>query len=205
MSLTRALTTKTRIKSRLGITTTSFDDLLDTQITGVTGMIETMTGRTFEADDFVELYNGQDVYGDKQKFLILRKAPVNTITSIEYKSGNNETPTWFELSENDYDIDMSLGIVRVYSHIPKGIQNIRVTYNAGYLIDFTDPYTSSVHTLPFDLTEVTEQVVTSLFKKRESEGKIQESFQESSISWREEMFTDEQKRIIKNYRRVDLI
>lgn len=56
-------------------------------------------------------------------------------------------------------------------------------------------------TLPMELVDLCERVVVYLFKIRESEGKTSESFQESSITWRDSMFTADMKATIKNYRR----
>jgi hypothetical protein len=55
--------------------------------------------------------------------------------------------------------------------------------------------------LPFDLVDVCERGVSATFKRRESEGRKSETFQESSITWRDSIFTDEDRAIIKNYRR----
>jgi hypothetical protein len=55
--------------------------------------------------------------------------------------------------------------------------------------------------LPSDLVDVCERAVTALFKRRESEGKKSETFQESSITWRDSMFSEEDRATIKNYRR----
>jgi hypothetical protein len=55
--------------------------------------------------------------------------------------------------------------------------------------------------LPADLVDVCERAVIYLFKMRDMEGRTTESFQESSVTWRQTMFTDEMKSIIRNYRR----
>lgn len=56
-------------------------------------------------------------------------------------------------------------------------------------------------TLPADLVETCEQAVVRIFKRRESEGKTSEQFQESSITWQKSVFTDEDLATIRNYRR----
>ena len=55
--------------------------------------------------------------------------------------------------------------------------------------------------LPADLVDVAERAVIHLFKKRDSEGRSSESFAESSITWNESTFSDEDRATIKNYRR----
>lgn len=202
-----ALTTKERVKERLGITATSFDDLINRLIASTTSMIEVMTGRRFYSTVYSnELYDGQDSYGDAKEILIIKNAPITTLTSIEYKTGTNASPTWVAYSANDYDVNLSLGVVRL--KCPKGIQNIRVSYTAGYLIDFSpeaDTYDVTKHTLPYEITDACERIVTALFKRRESEGKTQESFQESSITWSPSVIDNETARVIRNYRRADFV
>ena len=55
--------------------------------------------------------------------------------------------------------------------------------------------------LPLDLVEVCEEVVVRLFKRRDSEGRQSEGFQESSITWTEAVYSKENLATIKNYRR----
>ena len=55
--------------------------------------------------------------------------------------------------------------------------------------------------LPADLVDVCERAVVLLFKRRDSEGKSSETFQESSISYRDDVFTKEMQATIRNYRR----
>lgn len=201
-----ALTTKTRIKSRLQINTTSFDDVIETMIAATTAKIEQMAGRRFKDTTYTqELYDGVDAYGDRMSYIVLKNSPIISFTSLEYKSGNNEDPTWFEYTSNDYDLNETSGVIYFNSDMPRGRQNVRATYRAGYLIDFdTSDVYSTAHTLPFDISEVCEEVVVRLFKKRDSEGRSQESFQESSVTWNENVFTPENVTTINNYRRVVL-
>lgn len=72
---------------------------------------------------------------------------------------------------------------------------IAVDYKATPADSGSDP------TLPMEIVDLCERVVIALFKRRESEGKSSESFQESSIQWRASLFTKEDLATIKNYRR----
>lgn len=202
-----ALTTKTRVKSRLQITTTSFDDIIETMIAATTAKIEQMAGRRFLATTYTnEVYDGSDAYDDRFGYIVVNNAPVLSLTSFQYKTGSNASPVWVDFTEEDYDIKESNGIIYMAGKLPRGKQNVRVSYRAGYLIDFdtSDVYTAASHTLPYDLSEVCEEVVVRLFKRRDSEGRSNESFQESSITWNTDVFTPENVRTINNYRRVVL-
>ena len=274
--MANALTTKARIKERIGITVTNWDDFIDRLILSVTKRMENMCSREFTLDTYTnELHDGSDFQASGRFNLITRNAPISTITKIEYKQGLNINPTWVEFSENDYDVDETAGIITFKYLLPRGQRNIRITYAAGWdgydiavtglwkfnvtptgtvngsnrtftlpeeaseVIVYVDgtrelasnvtftsggtsftlaagraPYSSiavdykstaadsgSDPTLPEDLVDVCERAVIHLFKKRESEGRSQESFQESSITWQGSVFDAEMLRTIKNYRR----
>lgn len=127
-----ALTTKSRIKDRLQITSTSFDTLFDNLILAVTERIEKMCNRRFMVSTWTnELYDGSDPYGTSRQALVLRNAPVWNITSIAFRSGLNSNPTWESQTVDEYDADMEAGIL-YFDTLPTGRRNVRVTYTAGY-------------------------------------------------------------------------
>lgn len=271
-----ALTTKERIKTRLQITATTFDTVIDNMILAVTKRISQMCNRRFTQATFTnEMHDGSDLYGAQRNALIVKNAPLGTITSVQYRSGLNTDPTWTTFSENDYTVDEQLGVLYFYTPLPHGKQNVRITYAGGFsgysigvmnywtfnivptgtvdgsnltftlpedateLIVYADgvrvlatnytftagantftfdagqaPYSSiavdylpeianadSEQWLPADLVEVCEEVVVRLFKRRDSEGRSSESFQESSITWTENVYSKENLATIKNYRR----
>lgn len=202
-AVTYALTNKTRIKSRLGITTTSFDDLFDALISATTDRIEKMTGRRFYQTAYSnELYDGSDIYGSPQLVLIVKNGPITGTPTLEYKTGSNASPTWVDYTVEDYDIDTDAGLIYMKSGLPRGKQNVRLSYTGGYVISFTGTYDiGGTHTLPLDITEVCEKAVIRVFKKRDSEGRASESFAESSITWEKDVFMPEDIATIKNYRR----
>jgi hypothetical protein len=203
MGISYALTTKERVKARLQITTTSFDDIFDRMIASETDRIERITGRRFKQGAVTnELHSGKNEFDEARKLVILKNAPVSTVASITYATGAPSDPTWVTLSADSYDIALADGII--YNKFPRGISNIRVNYTAGYLIDFTNEYSTTQHTLPYDISEVCEELVVKRFKKRDSEGRANESFQESSITWETEPIDKEQMRVIRSYSRGDI-
>lgn len=128
-----ALTTKARIKSRLAITVSSFDTLIDNFILAASARIQQMTGRNFlQATYTSELYDGSDIYGTGRCNLVVKNAPILAITSVQYKSGSNSSPTWTSYDEDDYDIDMDAGVLYFTGNLPRGKRNIRITYTAGF-------------------------------------------------------------------------
>lgn len=271
-----ALTTKERVKDRLGIDNTSFDTVLTNIILAVTARIEQMTGRRYiQATYTHELHDGSDLYGTRRKYLIVKNAPIQALSSISYNAGTNGNPSWTEFDEDDYHADLEAGIIYFPHGMPSGFRNIRITYTGGFsgysygienfwvfnitptgdvdgsnltftlpeeatqVIVYADgtreaspnvaftspsdeftlaagraPFTTiaadylranaaeeSDYYLPADLVEVCEEAVTRIFKRRDSEGKTSETFQESSITWARSVFTDEDLRTIRNYRR----
>ncbi len=271
-----AITTKARIKARLGINVAGFDDLLDNLILAITARIEQMTGRRFIQGTYTnELHDGSNIDGGRRTFLVVKNAPLQAISSIQYKAGSNTTPNWTTISADDYHADLAAGIVYFPHGLPAGFQNIRITYTGGFSgysigvnnfwffnitpagtvdgsnrtftlpedatqvivyadglreaasnVTFTtgdDEFTlaagraptstiaadylrenaadDSDFYLPADLVEVCEKAVVRTFKKREAEGRSSETFQESSVTWDQDVFTAEDLRTIRNYRR----
>lgn len=277
-----ALTTKERVKLRLEITVTTFDDLFDSLILSVTDRIERMCGRRFMQATYTdELYDGSDAYGGRKRSITIKNAPVQALSSIEYRAGTNSDPDWKPISEDDYDLDTTLGVIHFRYGAPCGRRNIRISYTGGYAAysigvnsywvfnatpggtvdgsnktftlpaaaseiivyadgirivasnytftegddEFTfaddkqpystisvdylpaaaDPDTSDDVDLPLDIVEVCEQAVVRLFKRRESEGRTSETFQESSITWDKGTFSDESLNVIRSYRRASFL
>lgn len=271
-----ALTTKERVKDRLGLEVSTFDSILTNIILAVTARIEQMTNRRYVQATYTnEIHDGCDLYGTRRQYLIVKNAPIQSISSIQYNTGTNSSPNWRTLSADDYHTDLEAGIVYFPNGLPAGFRNIRITYTGGFsgysygienfwvfnitptgdvdgsnrtftlpeeatqVIVYADgtreaspnvtfpspsdeftlaagraPYTTiaadylranaaeeSDYYLPADLVEVCEEAVTRIFKRRESEGKTSETFQESSITWARSVFTDEDLRTIRNYRR----
>ncbi len=200
--ITYALTTKERVKARIEMTATALDTVIDTWVATATDFIEhACGGRRFKETTYTnELYDGSDLVSNptRKQFLILRNTPVSTVTKIEYKTGLNSSPSWVEYSVNDYDV-MPNGVIKI--SLPDGYQNVRVTYTAGYKIDFANQYNTANHTLPFDLSNLAEKMVIKLLKKRESEGKSQETLRDSTINWGSFIDSEDQV-VINNYRRI---
>lgn len=271
-----ALTTKDRIKDRLEIEVDTWDDLFDRLILSVTSRIQQTCGRRFiQATYTHEIHDGADLYGTRRHVLILKNAPVQTVSAVQYKAGTNSAPNWTDIDEDEYELDTEAGLLQFPHGLPIGRRNIRVTYSGGFSgysigvnnfwvfnitptgvvngvnLTFTLPEAASQvivyadglreaasnvtfvagsdsftlaagrapsstiavdylrenaaedadYYLPADLVEVCEEAVVRMFKRRQSEGRSSETFQESSINWNKNVFTDEDVATIKNYRR----
>jgi hypothetical protein len=205
-----ALTNETRLKSRLTITVTDFDALLKFLSFSVTDFIESQcSGRRFKRTAYSnEIYDGSILgqeNGQRSKYLILKNGPLVTLTSVEYLTGSRSSPTWVAFTADDYVRYNDMGVLYFPSGMPAGVQNIRVNYTAGYLLDLTGSlYDDAVNTMPFELIDLAERLCVKIFKKRESEGRSQETFRESTISWSGIMESADWA-IVKNYRRVHIL
>lgn len=106
---------------------------------------------------------------------------------IVYADGFREAAANVTFSEGDDEFTLAAGRAPT--------STIAVDYLRKNAAEDADVY------LPADLVEVCEEAVVRIFKRRDSEGRASETFQETSITWNKTVFTDEDLRTIKNYRR----
>lgn len=196
---TYALTTIDRIRNiRLRIEAEGFDDLFANLINAVSDFIEGECNRRFMATDYEENHTVH-TYG--QTSLVLRNAPVNEVTAFQYRSGTKSNPTWNAFDPDSWELDDEAGIIETSGMLEKFL---KVSYNAGYLIDWENEDDMEAHTLPTDLTDLAERLVTKWYKRREAEGKLSEGFDGAQIAWRDDMNKEDQA-IINRYRRIPVL
>lgn len=187
--LAYALTTLTKVKAYLGISVSTFDTVLETLIDGCTEWIEEECGnrRFFDAGTDATEYHDGDYDSTGRNKIFPKRWPINSITSISYRTGNLGSPTWVAFTTNDYEKNDDAGII--YLSLPSGRQNIKLIYKGGYT------------TIPADLDMACVKLVAKEFDKRKSQGLTQESVGSASISWNEDI-DPEVKRIIRKYSRI---
>ena len=169
---------------------TSWDSVLTRLINGVTDFLEQECGgRRFLSTAYTnEVYTA---LSHRQKFLVLRNAPVTALTSFQWRSGTPSNPVYtsfiqdqYELMDPDNNGVSKSGIIRVYGIIPAiYINMLRVSYTAGYLINWANAGDNVTHTLPSDLTSTAENLVVRHFKRLQNAGKASESLAGASTSW----------------------
>lgn len=112
------LTTLAKAKSWLGITDSSQDAVIRTQITVASQMIVAYLSHPVIASEFDEFYDGND-----KAILVPRYSPVLSVSSIEVDdveipaTAITFTPTMIRLKARTFR---------------RGTQNVRVAYTAGY-------------------------------------------------------------------------
>lgn len=194
-----ALTTVDRVRNiRLRIDSEGFDDLFANLINAVSDFLEGECNRRFMATDYEEKHTVH-TYG--QTSLVLRNAPVSEVTSFQYRSGTKTNPTWNAVDPDSWELDEDAGIIETNGLLEK---YLKVSYNAGYLIDWEHADDMEVHTLPSDLTDLAERMVVKLYKRKEAEGKLTEGFDGAQIAWRDDL-TKEDQAIISRYRRIPVL
>jgi hypothetical protein len=129
---------------------------------------------------------------------------ISGLISFQWRAGTPSNPNWTSFITDQYELDQQgrAGIIRVYGSIP-GLYNnmIRATYVAGYPIDWQNAGNGTSHQLPADLTNLCENLVVRIYKRRQLEGKASEAIQGATTSWRDALDAFDQN-VINNYRRV---
>jgi hypothetical protein len=203
-ALAYALSTVARIKARLAITEIGFDTVFISYLNAATDFIESSCDRRFKETTYADEVYSVDEYGMRQ--LVLKQFPVSSLTKFQYRAGLPSNPSWTDFQIDSYQLreDGATGIIAYDGDLPKGINTVRASYVAGYKIDFTKYGDIANHTLPADITELCERLIVKRFKRREAEGKMNESFGGGSIAW-QDLLEDSDKDILAGYRRIVFI
>lgn len=200
--LSYALTTVARVKTRLTITVSTHDTIILYLINNVTDFIEGECNRRFKETTYTnEVYS---IQGQGNNLLNLKQSPVSSVTSLQYRAGLKSNPNWTEFAADDWELleDGVSGIIELHGSFPQGGNGIRASYVAGYKINFANYGDMNTHTLPADLTDLAERLVIKLFKRRESEGKGREAFNNAVTEWKD-LLSPEDVAVINKYRRIN--
>ena len=143
-----ALTNVADVKETLGIASsvTTYDNLITRKINQATEMIEGYCNRRFKATDYTEYYDGQGI--DQ---LALRQRPVNSVTSVSYRTTSLNDNDFDTLTTDMYFIDNNAGILEAVSSYWGNYDRWKVVYNAGYT------------TIPADLAEACATLAAYLY------------------------------------------
>lgn len=131
----------------------------------------------------------------------------NGIISFEYRAGPPSNPNWTAFINDQFELvnDGKAGVLRIYGALPDFYVNMaRVTYYAGYPVDWINAGNYTTHMLPADISDMVENVVVRRFKRRLLAGKQSEGLEGSTTSWRDELDSDDLA-VIGHYRRMPTI
>jgi hypothetical protein len=175
------LTTKEKVKTYLSLSGTTNDALLDELIKNITSQIEIFCNRNFTEASYTEYFDTE--CGEDEVFL--RNLPASTLTSVQYRGGTWGAITWFDFNINDYLLNSETGALEFASSLPDADKYLKVVYTGGYKIDFNNETSVTLHTLPFDLTQIATEMVAQLFTQRKSAGILSESTEGQSITYKD--------------------
>ena len=196
-----ALTSINRVKDRLSLSEPNFDVVLGRIISGVTDFIEgECGGRRFLSTTYTNQVI--TIFNLNQRMLALKNFPITAITSVQYRTGTKSNPNYTEFSDDDWEIidDGSAGLVRVFG-LTQEVNAIRISYTGGYKINWEKAGDVTLHNLPADLSDLAERLTVKIFKKRDHEGKLSETFEGSTVTYGD-LLDDDTKAIINRYRRL---
>jgi len=153
----KALTTLARLKAFLGTSGDSKDTMYTILINQATGFIERYTKRRL----LTQTYTNEEYDGTGTGTLVLRQFPVTAFTKLEVNTSGDSSDAWQEADGNTYHWYEDGRVVLVgptdnflSQYGGKFVcepNKYRVTYTAGYKIDFDNENDTTRHTLPQEL------------------------------------------------------
>lgn len=188
------LTSVSRVKALLGlgIDERAHETKLAACIDLASEQIRAFCGTTFGVEQFTEVYDGKDL-----TVLTLRQAPIVELLGLKFSGvavSVSEVKVYRDYLQfpEAYD-DSSPRVLGGRLLFPRGLQNIEVTYKAGYA------------TVPGDLAGAAAEHAIHLFNTVSTAGIVSESNQESRASRSydgENMFAPRVKSVLLRYRRT---
>lgn len=179
-------TTLEKVKRHFTSINDEFDPLLTDLITEVSSKIDGYCNRKLASDTYTdEVYNGSNVHGAPYSQLRLRNFPVISLSSLKYRSAHESTGDTFDTyGAEEYVTEAKTGLISMLGgFFSAGRANIKVTYTAGYLIDFDSEDDDSLHTLPQEITAVATSLVVQAFNQRQSHGTTSEQVGSNTITY----------------------
>jgi hypothetical protein len=189
----------------------AYDNVLMRMINYATNYINNECGRI----SFVQQTYVHDTYSigtPRQTFLSLRNTPVFSVSSFQWRAGTPTNPNWTDFIPDQWELvdpqtDPPSGIVwypsgtiRVYGVLPRIYNNmIRVTYVAGYPVNWANAEDRNTHWLPGDITSVCENIVVRRFKRRTLAGQSSQALEGATHSWRNDLDAED-KAVLGQYR-----
>lgn len=200
-SVNYALTSRQLVKDLLGLSDTSQDALIDELINAASDFIENYCGgRRFLATDYVEVYDSNN-----SNKVFLRQRPCNAISLVNYRAGVPSNPTWIAYNANGYLTYLKEGYVAFFARFVPVPQAFQITYNAGFLIDWTNYNDRTLHTLPYDLTQCTNELIALWYNRRNAAGIAREQTEGQMIVYFETNdISTLQKTILNKYKQYNI-
>jgi hypothetical protein len=124
-----ALLHKEDIKLELGIDDAENNDLIEAVATGVLGLLDELTGRTWEQTALTEYFSTYE----RTNQILLNSYPVATSPAVQmWDDPDWEWGSTTLIPAADYRVDYVNGIIYYNSFFHIGKQSVKVSYTAGY-------------------------------------------------------------------------
>lgn len=140
-----ALTSVSDVKENLGIASSDHtkDNIITRMINAASQQIANYCDRVFKAADYTE-----DINASETDELVLNQRPVNSFTSLQYRTTGENISDFETIDATYYFVDNNAGVIKM-NFAGRGRWNAwRATYNAGYT------------TIPSDLAEACAAIAT---------------------------------------------
>lgn len=131
----------------------------------------------------------------------------NGLLNFEWRAGTPTAPSWMSFIPDQYELvnDGRPGIIRLYGVVPRLYNNMmRISYIAGYPVDWTNAGNGTTHQLPEDISNTVENLVVRIFKRRMLAGRESEALENATTTWRNAIDADDQA-VIDHYKRMPTI
>ncbi len=127
---------------------------------------------------------------------------VNGLVAFDWRAGTPSSPSWQAFIPDQFELvqDGKAGIVRIYGVMPRLYDNMaRLTYWAGFLINWEFAGDATKHTLPSDVSNTVENIVVRIFKRRQLAGLGSEAFEGATTSYNREL-DSEDKDVLEHWK-----
>ena len=178
------------LKTRLGITGTDYDTVLDNILLSAEKAVKNFLGRTYiqaPDEDIIEHQSGD---GESQR-IFTREYPIISVSSL--KIDNEEIPARTSLDDDGYVItDAEYGVIQLVGYYcTPGVNNIEITYKPGW------------QNVPADIIEAIYRIATALWNHRDVVGLESQSV--DGLSQKAVAVIDKSiKQLLQPYRRIKI-
>lgn len=192
-------TTIAKVKEDLGITSTSFDGILNKLVKSATGFVNLKIfgkpGHTLEQKSYTEKYDILET--PENNIVFLEHRPIVSISSVSL-SGSALAATDYYIYEEEGRVVLNFPVV--------GRQILEIQYTAGYKIDFSNENDTNLHNLPSEIEEVTRLLVVERWNEKGSAGIKQENVGSFSRTFKtaNEKSNDHIREILNYYSKISI-
>lgn len=124
------LATLSQLKTHLSIqqSDTKYDGKMTLFLEAATAWIEQYCDRKFKSENYVET-----IHGNRSNYIVTDQWPIISVSELRISSERDWTSAQTLIDSSSYGISSDkLGVTYYAGHFPRGFDNIRLSYRAGY-------------------------------------------------------------------------